>query len=758
MANDLHSKLTNGVKKILGPKGLITHAGMTHSPIQFQYAIQVAEGFAREEDPADNRCRINLLEAQTGTGKTLGYLVPLMLFSAYTGERVMVSTYTRALQKQILEKDASLACEWVGKVTGKHLTMARRIGRRNYLSPSRCKALLDELDRSNDKRYDEAIGFLEDLIEWMQPNDRRDDEQLPAPILDDYLAAQGINELPFGVVRSMIDLEPSSPDEEQFSYLRDVLESKAADLVVVNHTLLLMHAYRWMQLLDDHDEGFRKANLVVVDEADRIPDAASSVIGADLTLHNLVSLSNEVGKSIPATLNAATSMEALHAEVMALHRPGLSTLAILSKDTQGQKLSERVSHANNAARKCAAPLREWMEKELASDVHTRIPLTAKVAKLLDAYNDLQEFNAAMHSHDNTALVSWSPIREYPSLRIGKPWPGRLLSRLWREPTDDQVAQAELISTEPESTSLYAILFTSATLSVPGKSLPAAFDDFALSVGVSRFSLKGDSTPLHRVQVDLYRRFEPTQFGELSFVLPDPRIPNPTMKEDDFENDRRWSTNPEWLDYTTQMTLKAWGSGDRVLVLTLSHSDTQALAERLKQTEAAEFLVVQNAGESLSGLRSRFIDLDRAVLITASGWEGLDMPGLVKNLVITRIPFAPPGNAESEILRAHLFAKGISPDRIDAILRAQMMNAARRKMAQGIGRAIRSKTDTSTVWIADPRFPLPDSISGSIDPIVLDAPRRNIQHLMLECIPARFRDEAFDQAQLLLTDGALCRPT
>lgn len=751
MTKDLHEKVTTGVREILGPQGLIERDGMTHSPIQYQYAMQVAEGFARVEDAGDERTRINLLEAQTGTGKTIGYLVPLMLFAAHTGERVMVSTYTRMLQKQILDKDATLVQRWVAEVTGQELSMARRVGRRNYISPSRAKEMLDELLESSDD-HQEAIHFLERLLIWCG---RQEDSKLSASrVLDDWLTDQGITELPSGVLRSRIVLEPGSPDDEQAAYSRDVLASKDADLIVVNHSLLLMHAYRWAQLLDDNDEGYRKASLVVVDEADRIPDAASSVIGADLTLHHLVTLTRDVGASIPTLQKAVASIEALHADVMRLYRPGQNVLALLGKDDRSKTLCERVAHANNAARSSATQLHEWLKSEQASKGAPTNPLSAKAAKLLDAFNDLADFTESMQAHDNTALVSWSPIREYPSLRIGKPWPGRLLSRLWRE-ANSSTGDSE--STLPEHQSLYGILFTSATLSVPGKSLPAAFDDFALSVGASRFPLKEGAAPLHRMQVDLFRRYEPTQFGTLSFVLADPRVPNPSMREDDFVNDRKWSTNPEWLDYVAHMIQHAWGSGDRVLVLTLSHNDTDALAKRLKQSEAADYLIVHAAGESLSGLRARFVASDRAVMITASGWEGLDMPGLVKNLVITRIPFSPPGTAESEILRAHLFAKGMSSEKIETILRAQMVNSARRKMAQGVGRAIRSRSDVGTIWIADPRFPMPEGIAGSLDPVIMKSPTRNVQHKMIECIPARFRDEAFSQAQLLLADGGLCRP-
>ncbi|MEI2422694.1 hypothetical protein V6O07_20620, partial [Arthrospira platensis SPKY2] len=108
-------------------------------------------------------------------------------------------------------------------------------------------------------------------------------------------------------------------------------------------------------------------------------------------------------------------------------------------------------------------------------------------------------------------------------------------------------------------------------------------------------LQGETDPLHRAQVDLYRQYEPTLFGRLSFVLADPRIPNPSVRADDFINDKRWSTNPEWLDYAAHMIRQAWFSGERVLVLTLSYGDTEALAARLRQAELERCLVVHSEG-------------------------------------------------------------------------------------------------------------------------------------------------------------------
>jgi ATP-dependent DNA helicase DinG len=263
-------------------------------------------------------------------------------------------------------------------------------------------------------------------------------------------------------------------------------------------------------------------------------------------------------------------------------------------------------------------------------------------------------------------------------------------------------------------------------------------------------------PIHRVQVDLFKRYEPVKFGQLSFVLADPRSPNPTLNQDDIENDLQWTTNPDWLDYAAKMIMKAGKSGERVLVLTLSYRDTVELAARLEAEGLKDRLLEHKKGVSIDTLSGQFAEANGAIMITPSGWEGLDMQGLVTNLVITRIPFMPPNSADVEILRAHLIAKRNAADKIEGILRSKQTNEARRKMAQGVGRALRSPTDVSTVWIADPRFPMPESMSHALHVAVMEAPKRLVQKKMVECIPRRFRNSAYQQAEVMLLTGERCR--
>ncbi len=209
--------------------------GLRFSSHQPDYALRAATGFCRY-DEVGNKAAINMLQAATGTGKTLGYLVPLMLYAAHSGERVAVSTFTRQLQRQIVEKDAVMAAAWVEQATGRRLKLARRIGIGNYVSPLACARLIDRLAAEDAERYEEAIDFLIRLQEWLEQQDAHGDP-LHSGILDDFLGEMNLLEAPAGVPLAAIRLSYQSPREEQLRYRQDVALSKDADVLVVNHAL-----------------------------------------------------------------------------------------------------------------------------------------------------------------------------------------------------------------------------------------------------------------------------------------------------------------------------------------------------------------------------------------------------------------------------------------------------------------------------------------------------------------------------------------
>jgi len=676
-----------------------------------------------------------MIQAATGTGKSLGYLVPAFGYAALTGERVIVSTFTRALQQQILQKDAPRAQAWVQAELGGQVSFARRVGKQNYLSLSACKELLANMMADDEESQNLAAkAFLVGLVEWVSACED------VLPTLEDYFFEQGSEEdtcLPAGIDRTALAITSRSPQEELDAYQNTIDATKAADLLIVNHALVMLNAQRWANVLDN---GRRQAKLLICDEADKLVDAAESIMRADVSVHRLKVLTNQIADAYNLP-DIRECVDSLHDAVMAIQSPH-AQLAVMP-----ESITNRLSGAIQKLRPHVKSLSERLESpQMSLGDHPK----AEIADFCDAYNSMVGVLEAAKTQGNTAIVSWSPVRHFPALMVGRPDPAKLIERMLKRRNWDEGEGDEVL---PPRSYLHAALFTSATIATMGRSLPIAFDYFARSIGVVRHCKAGEDLPIHNVTADLYRIFDaPSGFGDMYFVLPDPSIPVPTMAETE-DQERATKSNPEWLDYTAAMIRKAASSGrGKTLVLTLSHDDTQALAERLEGLPA---LIVCRKGDSMSELKRQYINTAGAVMLSPGAWEGVDLPGEVQELIITRLPIGSLNSFQLNMLETTMAHRGYSGDKIKAIKFNMIMTAARHRFVQGIGRGIRRREDTPRVWIADARFPYPSDFSASLDDVLM-TPRKRVLSQFAACIPSRF-EHNFQAAKLFLKSGDLYTP-
>ena len=217
---------------------------------------------------------------------------------------------------------------------------------------------------------------------------------------------------------------------------------------------------------------------------------------------------------------------------------------------------------------------------------------------------------------------------------------------------------------------------------------------------------------------------PQRFGEMGFRLASRSVPAPFGAEG--------LPEPRFHDYAAAMVRKAALSG-RTLVLCASYGDAEELAGRL-----GDAAVIQRRGQPLGPLVERFRQLEHGVLVTPAAWAGLDLPHLVDNVVVVRLPMGRPDELREALLRRALQRRGRSEVDARAVLANQARGDAMRRLTQGIGRGIRAQDDRCTVWIADPRFPIPVNLEN-------DLRRRLTQGLakgweeFAKAIPGRFRE-------------------
>ena len=210
-----------------------------------------------------------------------------------------------------------------------------------------------------------------------------------------------------------------------------------------------------------------------------------------------------------------------------------------------------------------------------------------------------------------------------------------------------------------------------------------FEPFLRSVGADR--LPGVHEP---VRADMYA------FGAMTFALADRNVSPP------FIEDR--TRDPAFDDYAAHVVRRAMTEGGRVPVLVPSFADVEAMAMRIPD------VIAHRRGEKLAAHLDTLKASRNGVLATPAAWAGTDMPGLLGHVVIVRIPFPPPNAGRAELLRRLLRAKGYDDMNAKGILFAHDRRDAIRRLAQGLGRGIRTPDDRVKVWIADPRFPLPDT--------------------------------------------------
>ena len=231
-------------------------------------------------------------------------------------------------------------------------------------------------------------------------------------------------------------------------------------------------------------------------------------------------------------------------------------------------------------------------------------------------------------------------------------------------------------------------------------------------------------------------FTPRRFGTLGFNLSPPSAPRPSPSGEAASLNGR---NPDWYGWAETVCLRVASLGQRALILTVNAADTAELARRLRGRGVAR-LIEHTPGERLSESLAAFRARPDAVLIAPDLWEGIDLPGLVKHLVVTRLPLRGRHGLFMRLQAERLAALGLSPADIETAQFEQLAALARRRLACGIGRAVRSGRDEAQIWIADSRFPLPDSLAGNGRLGLPANPGyfRDFTH----CVPERFRAGLF----------------
>jgi ATP-dependent DNA helicase DinG len=264
------------MEEIFGPDGLIAraHPEYEYRPGQIEMAEAVLRAFEEK--------RHLIVEAGTGTGKTLAYLVPAIAAAVARGSRVIISTGTKNLQEQLMEKDIP----FLQKVLPKKFSAAYMKGRSNYACLQRIKRAenspvlegLDELD------------YFDEVRQWSRESQTGDRAELTS-LPENLSFWRHID------ARSEICVGQKCPEYDPCFITRMRQRAMDADIVIVNHHLffadLALRNSEYGQVLPDY-------SAVIFDEAHQIEDVAAEYFGAQVSSYQMEDLVRDLAQ-LPLT-------------------------------------------------------------------------------------------------------------------------------------------------------------------------------------------------------------------------------------------------------------------------------------------------------------------------------------------------------------------------------------------------------------------------------------------------------------------------
>lgn len=702
---------------------------------QYQYAMLVQDKLDLAA-PTAARPAFGAIEAGTGTGKTLGYLVAVLLHIAETGERARITTHTLALQDQIYGRralygdyqpdfssgdrsDMAVGLEVVYRLTGKRLTSGFRKGRQAYLSPMAVLEWAEAEKKSAFQRHGKDAALMKDLLKWASSIEafqvRQDTAEAEA--IEDLMhemeadPMQGLigsfmdaheGRLPSEITVSEIGMVPGSNDNP--FYQRHAGNSMDCDILVVSHALSLFDL-----MLGDL---LPPAQIIVHDEADTMAGVAEMYarkkIRPDLLHHqlrrafpslkdgpvaHLDSLLSEIllwffrtyNQHNPVDAEGVSLLERPVLEVMLDDKTVITTSALdyirmLQEAIAAVLVLEMPENATRERLRFQALLKQ-VHQELIQAKKAFPSNTTFGARRLSLDTDGLPDESPKNVHMALGLT-WTPIKKFPAFEVVNLYASRLFSKEWYF----------------ESAELKTVLLTSATLRTPAAAHGKAgeWDYIAKLLGMP----EADG-----------RHVSIKKFGDIARIHLMQSKVSPFLDKD---KEGHTNYNPEWIAAAQIMLVDLLRTGERGLVLASSFRDVEALMEGWSeariwwQTDS----VNMHWQDGVEALRSGACQ----IMVTPSVWAGANIRDahggpLFRHLGILRAPIAP-GDVVREKTLAHFFRwKGLDhgrdPDAMAKhVIRHQAEQEGKHKMTQGLGRGIRSGTDVIEIWLMDYRLGQP----------------------------------------------------
>lgn len=659
------------VAAVFGPEGRLAQClgGFEWRAGQKEMAAEVAAALERDE--------VALIEAGTGTGKSLAYLVPALAFAAATGERVVVATHTLALQDQLLTKDLPVALAALGR----RVPLALQKGQTQYLCHLRWKdRVARDLALSPEERR-----FYARIASWLAVTGEGDRAELHLPE-DEERLWQPL------VIEEHACLGRRCPEYGGCYVMQARRRAAEAGLVVANHALVFTDLAVPGGVLPPYAR-------LVLDEAHHVEELAAEHLGLaferslwqrrlldvyrprdrarSTLLGRIAQAWREDGRDGPlaraeaASRKAASAVDAFFETLAAWANPDGPR-----RDAWPELVERRLPASGDAEREKAPfrAVREAAERACAA----LDGLARALAELARALAELGEAGEALGEEARKTAEAFAAGAEALSAIVSgaEGWAswfewGRGREAVRAAPVDVGRALAERLFTKRET-----VVLTSATLFADGRA-----EGLAARLGLGPW----------RERLRVRQVASPFDFRSQALLgLPEglPRVPQSETAE-------YWDAVLPFVDELLRR------SGGGALLLFTSHRALRQAYARLRPALEAAGLVALAQG--VDGGRSRLLqalrDDPRTVLFgAASFWEGIDVPGAhLRLVVVMRLPFRRPNQPYTEARSEAIARAGGDPFRELALPEAVL------RFKQGFGRLIRTRADRGAVVCLDDRM-------------------------------------------------------
>ncbi|MGI6679750.1 MAG: helicase C-terminal domain-containing protein [Dehalobacterium sp.] len=670
---------TQEIRDLFQPGGRIDAAitGFQYRAQQEEMALGVADRF--------NQGGCFVVEAGTGTGKSLAYLLPSVLWSVNSGQKVVVSTHTVNLQEQLIKKDIPLA----GVISGKDFSAALIKGRSHYLC-------LRKWEESMQNPHEGLLPLLSRLVLWLRQTKTGDIDEL------------SLNQREMSLWKAISAGSDTCFNTKCPFYRGSCFVTQArktaeqAQLIIVNHSLLLANAVVGENILPDYQ-------YLIIDEAHHLEQVAEKQFSLTINYHEVTSLiqklqwgefkrsggllqqlvtktkkwvdvdqdtkdeflhlleeAKEGGELCSAQLRVFFQIiDACFSSHWSLSESYVQTLRILPRHRSqnqwseialaGENLTFQLKNLINLMGKMGARAQS-IEAEFGLEIKEIQELTVLMEKIQQTIHGLEILFSGMED----SFVCWLEYRGPQNFPLIHMAPVEVKDQL----------QSYLFATKT------AVVLTSATLTVGN-----SFDYFLHTIG-----LDSSEIPVHTLQVAspfLYQ--EQVLLGVVS------DIPEPGSVPDVL-----------WMDHVTQALLKLITTAKgRTLVLFTSHHQLKNVYEKIYQPLKQEGITVFAHG--VTGNRNRILEgfknNEHSVILGANSfWEGIDVVGEALSLVVmVKLPFWPP-TLPTVSARLDRYKER----RLNGFRRYSLPQAIIR-FKQGFGRLIRTHSDYGALCILDKRI-------------------------------------------------------